>query len=248
MTFAQVIEIVKEHKKPYLILDLIRSPFDVRRLGVFDCEGCPDNISDEEKLSRAIAWLQKMVSLVDDDTQLALTLKPNPKAGKDSWIGPIEFIKSGSTEKKTTGLAGVDFSVIQQLGFVPAAEIQKKELEYLLRLKDREIEELKRRCEEEKQLIKEQALSWGPEKWEGLVDKAVMAYGMLTGKAPVQLQGMPGQQGKLTAEQSLITVINDKLQSFTVKELKAVLSFIEKLKQYERSTDKENKPDESADA
>ena len=259
MTLEQVIEIIKQNGKPYLQLDLLAGLYDRRRVGTFDCQNCLENENEQSKVKKAIDWLVSMTGHFDDDARFALTIKPNPKAGKDSWIGPIEFYKTDKKEQKSTlaGLGGIDPATIQQLGYVPAAQIENERLRFELRLKDKEIEDLKQRCEDEKELIRHEALNWTPERWGQTIEKATALLGVVTGKLPPQqLQGIINNNGadtkqQVSPDQAMRLVIQHKLQELDFEKLKITKAFIDKLinlKRDARGTEQSATEQGSADA
>jgi hypothetical protein len=208
-TFENIIELIKEVKYPFLFLSYKPSQFSSPIfVNSFQCQGFEKEADIEAKINAGVQWLQNQVRFFPSTPEgcFQIIMKTSEKANATGISGPFLFSMNGN--KPTEALNGIpqpqQFSGLGiPAGYVPETSVKAAQLEAELNF-ERKINDLQRQHEKEKfdltiQQIKDEfnekietaaSNKLTPETLNGLLDKGMALYGMMSGKAmPATLAG-----------------------------------------------------------
>ena len=239
LTLKQIAELLRQNRTPYIILH-VKDTLKTALVGRFECNTCEEN---DDPVERAIEWLDYNTSLFDTGTVFVLLAKPNSKANTNSAIGPLVFVREKKEQPTFEGLGSIpDPNYLQKLGYVPQATVQaeilKKELEFIQKRFEDQLERMKEHYQLALENIIQVHNSWSPAKINELIDHAVAGYMKLTGQLPPtepQLSGTEQTQELSPMKRKLLT----EIKNLNDEQIATFIKILDKVKNLQKDAEQQ---------
>lgn len=197
LDLEQIVEILRENKKPYLYLRIKRDAYSVPyNAGTFECANCTTEDTVEGRMNKAIEWLTGIVNKFPSNTMFSVVAKSSIKASGTGIIGPLAFtnVKAGEETPQQNNAIGLSPEMLRQQGYLTHGEVQAMLMEERIKHKDelhrRDMDDMKKEFAEKIEHTISTASKWSPEHLTTLSQNVASLLGLVTGKQP-GIAGVP---------------------------------------------------------